>query len=391
MPIPERYVRIERFRGEGAFHRMRAHDARTGETVCLLTPDEDLRSAHPEVFVRIRDQVMRAGRVRHPLLVNLLAVEDADGTFCFVTECPEGACLDTVLRERRSRGQPLEAASCMGLAWLICRALDALHPATVHGFLAPHDIYLEPWPSGPLPFYPKVAGAGVRAAMLLAGPAFEPIDEEIACYAAPEMLSAGPVLPQTDVYGVGAILYSVLTLRAPTGCYVRPGGMRDDLPADLDRILLRALDESPSARFAATDELASAIRSAGEIRGGWVALEEALAQMVRPARARPADAPLPVPRAPAPAAATWVPQEPSSPSHMLSGLLVLLLNLGLVALGVGQLALDHRASRGAPVNLPRWERFFGRPVPGAYARTVHPARGVEGRGAVGLRRAGSSA
>jgi hypothetical protein len=87
----------------------------------------------------------------------------------------------------------------------------------------------------------------------------EGLEEEVACYAAPEFIAYGPLKKQVDVYGMGAILYGLLTLRSPTGCFVPPSSVRPTLPKTLDRILLRALDEDPDERYPTPDALSRAL------------------------------------------------------------------------------------------------------------------------------------
>jgi hypothetical protein len=92
----------------------------------------------------------------------------------------------------------------------------------------------------------------------------EGLEEEAACYASPEFEAYGPLQKQVDVYGVGAVLYGLLTLRAPTGCFVRPSNVRPGLSRALDQIVLRALDEDPDERYDTPFALA------GALEGLWV-------------------------------------------------------------------------------------------------------------------------
>jgi serine/threonine protein kinase len=197
-------------------------------------------------------------------LLNLLAAGEVGEVFFFVEEHPRGESLAQITRERRERNQPFSDREALGLCWLLCRALEGVHESTVHGFLHPQDIYIEPWPDGPLPFYPRIAHIGIRAMLRAVRMPFEGLEEEAASYASPEFDAYGPLQKQVDVYGVGAILYGLLTLRAPTGCFVRPSSVRPGLSKALDRILLRALDEEPDSRYATPSALARALE------GLWV-------------------------------------------------------------------------------------------------------------------------
>jgi len=198
-------------------------------------------------------------QLHSPLLLNILSAAEEEDLFYFVEEHPEGECLAHILQERTRRRQPFSDREALGLCRLLCRALEGVHRFTVHGLLHPLDIYLEPWPDGPIPFYPKVAHAGVRTMLRAVRMPLEGLKEEVACYASPEFTAYRPLQKQADVYGVGAILYALLTLRSPTGCFVRPSGVRPGLPKMVDEILLRALDEDPDDRFPTPEALAQAL------------------------------------------------------------------------------------------------------------------------------------
>jgi hypothetical protein len=143
--------------------------------------------------------------------------------------------------------------------------MEVVQQSTVHGFVHPLDIYLEPWPGGPIPFYPRIAHIGVRAMLraVLRMP-LEGLEEEAACYVAPEFEAYGPLQKQADVYGLGAIVYGLLTLRVPTGRFVRPSSVRPGLSRQIDLILLRALDEDPDERHTTPSAFARALE------GLWV-------------------------------------------------------------------------------------------------------------------------
>ncbi len=97
-------------------------------------------------------------------------------------------------------------------------------------------------------------------------------------YMASEQVSSwwGPITPRTDIYGLGAVLYALLTGVAPYSAtsltdtlslvmsgvpVVPPRSLRSDLPTEVSDVCLRCLAKSPEDRFASAGELLVALRA----------------------------------------------------------------------------------------------------------------------------------
>jgi serine/threonine protein kinase/WD40 repeat protein len=101
-------------------------------------------------------------------------------------------------------------------------------------------------------------------------------------YMAPEQYE-GRADERTDVWGLGVILYELLTLRPPfrsrretrSAEPTRPGALMAGLPADLEAICLKALRKDPAQRYQSAGEFGDELRR-------WLGHE--------PIRARPASA-----------------------------------------------------------------------------------------------------
>ncbi len=277
--VAGRYQIFSSVRHEKVFSLMKAYDLAEDRSVYLFSLPRTLFRDFPGALAQFRLQAAHLGRLSSPFLLNILhAGEEEDRLFC-VEEHPRGESLARVLRDRRRRNQPFSDREALDFCWLLCRALEGIQGAGVHGFLNPLEIYLEPWPGGPIAFYPRIAHVGVRAMLRAVRMPFEGMPEEAACYAAPEFGAYRPLGRQSDVYGVGAVLYGMLTLRVPTGCFVRPGRVRPGLSAALDRILLRALDEDPEARYGDPSAFAGALEEGWAFGGHRQELEMAAGRL----------------------------------------------------------------------------------------------------------------
>ena len=87
-------------------------------------------------------------------------------------------------------------------------------------------------------------------------------------YAAPEQIRGKTILPATDVYQLGAVLYQLLSGRTPFGARgrslhelemaalnIEPASLRGQVGTDLDAIVRKALRKSPQERYATAAEL----------------------------------------------------------------------------------------------------------------------------------------
>jgi serine/threonine protein kinase len=96
-------------------------------------------------------------------------------------------------------------------------------------------------------------------------------------FMAPEQISGswGAIGPRTDVYGLGAVLYALLTGQPPlTGPRVAdilanilsgrpiepPASLRDDMPPHLSHVCMRCLAKRPADRFATAAELVQVMK-----------------------------------------------------------------------------------------------------------------------------------
>ncbi len=95
-------------------------------------------------------------------------------------------------------------------------------------------------------------------------------------YMSPEQIRSGPITPQTDIYGLGMVMYEVLTGEQPfagttaSDLIIKQLGhalpelreLRTDLPGDLNRVLQKATAKDPHERYLDTLAFAKDFRHA---------------------------------------------------------------------------------------------------------------------------------
>jgi WD40 repeat protein len=229
--------------------------------------------AAPAEVRRFRLEAENTAQLDHPHIVPILEVGEHDGLPFFSTRLIEGGNL---AQHREEIGRDPRRA-----AGLLAAVAEAVHYAHRHGILhrdlKPANILLG------ADGQPHLTDFGL--AKRVAGPGQEPgrgtLTESGAIVGTPGYLAPEQVRGESkrlttaaDIYSLGAILYDLLTGRAPfqadtpleallkveTAEPVPPSRLRPGLPRDLETICLRCLQKEPGRRYASAAELAEDLR-----------------------------------------------------------------------------------------------------------------------------------
>lgn len=284
--------------GEGAQGSLyRVQHRETGRQCAAKLLREHV-AADRRSFDRMRLEAQALGRLEHPHIVAVLALSRTlDGRPFLVTELLQGVSLSEEL-SRRPRGLPLLEAIAYG--WQLCSALDAAHRiGVVHRDIEPRHLFLWDRPGGGRLL--EVLGFGVarvlpgfsEAPAPLAVPTEEGRFVGTAHHASPELLRGAPADARSDIYAAALVLYRMLVGRGPfddagSEAALLEARRREDvvppshwaetpIPAELDRLVLRALAPDPEARFQTAGELCDALEAIGLALSGPVGWAETLA------------------------------------------------------------------------------------------------------------------
>jgi serine/threonine protein kinase len=204
--------------------------------------------------------------LRHPNIVSTHGLgRTPGGSYFLVMEYVNGANLDV-----QSRRSDVSWRQAVGWTVETCQALEYAHSrGVVHCDLKPANLLLDP--DGGV----RVADFGL--ARLLSDPTPQAAHiEGTAPYMAPEQASPcwGPIDERTDVYGLGAVLFALLTGRPPwigdslpevlarvvdAEPVDSPALHRLDLPATLVDACRRCLSKRPRDRFGSIREVRAAL------------------------------------------------------------------------------------------------------------------------------------
>jgi hypothetical protein len=256
--------------GFGAVYRARHEgDGRTAAVKVLLPfllGSEDAR----ERFAR---EISVLRRIEHPNVVRLLdAGTLADGRPYYVMEWVDGPTLD---RRIGSTGLPLDEATRIMEG--LCAGLAAVHAAgLLHRDLKAQNVLLAP---GAAPASVRLCDFGIAKLLddeaLSAQLTASGLRVGTPSAMAPEQITGAAIGPATDVYGLGVLLFQMLTGRLPfeaeTAVEVQTRHLDETpplasqlvrLPAAVDDVITRCLEKQPARRFAGPRELAEALQAA---------------------------------------------------------------------------------------------------------------------------------
>ena len=213
-----------------------------------------------------RERFVREARavagLDHPHIVPLYEAGELHGVCYMASAYCDGPDLAGWLR---GRGGPIDPRTA---ARLVADLADALQHAHDHGVLhrdlKPSNILLQPRPAAeasPEEFSPRIVDFGLAR---LLDPSGEDLTASFAAlgsapYMAPEQAEGKKVGPAADIYGLGAILYTMLCRRPPhrgrsdldtlrrvvADDIVPPRRHRRDVPRDLEAICMKCLEKEP--------------------------------------------------------------------------------------------------------------------------------------------------
>ena len=267
------YEIVARLGAGGMGEVWRARDPRLEREVAIKVVREG--TLDRERRQRFEHEARAIGRLQHPNLLVVHDVGEHEGSPYLVTEVLEGA----TLRELLAR-PPRALEEVLSWSEAIARGLKAAHArGVVHRDLKPENVLvtadggLKLLDFGLAKLIETDEGASSgeeRTWTQLTAPG---IVLGTCAYMAPEQVRGQPVDARADLFAFGAILYELLTGRAPfqrsapleslAAILVEPAPpLPANVPAAVAHIVARCLEKDPARRYASADELLTALDAA---------------------------------------------------------------------------------------------------------------------------------
>jgi len=243
-----------------------AHDVRHDRNVAL-------KVLRPELSVilgaeRFLHEIKTTANLQHPHILSLFDSGEADGLVYYVMPYVEGESL----RDRLVREKQLPIEDAVRIAREVADALQYAHEhGIVHRDIKPENILLH---GG----HAMVADFGIALAASRSEGGTRMTETGMSLgtphYMSPEQsMGEREITPKADIYALGCVLYEMLTAEPPfTGATAQaiiarvmteqPRSLtlqRHTIPAQLEAVVVRALEKLPADRFASAAAFSEAL------------------------------------------------------------------------------------------------------------------------------------
>jgi len=233
----------------------------------------------PDFVAMFLDEARLVARIRHPNVVSTLDVVVEGSTVLLVMEYVHGEALSKLIRAAKARNELIPPAIVVAILSQMLLGLHAAHEATSEQGAPLHIVHRDVSPQNVLVGVDgnaRVLDFGIAQAVTRAHSTQDGQIKGKIAYMAPEQVRGEDLDRRADVFAAGVLLWEALTTsrlfendsptRLMTDVLTKPipppSTLVPGISAELDAVVMRALEREPGSRWKDAHAMATALEDA---------------------------------------------------------------------------------------------------------------------------------
>jgi TonB family protein len=230
-------------------------------------------SDNQEFIAMFVDEAKLAAQLNHNNIVHIYDLDKVGDSYYIAMEYIDGHDLKNILKQAHERSQPMTVEVALFIASKVASALDYAHRkrdfdekdlSLVHRDVSPQNVLISQ--EGDI----KLCDFGIAKAASKASHTQVGALKGKLQYMSPEQASGKAIDRRSDIFALGTVLFEMLTGRklftgeneisileqVREARVVPPSQFNDEVTADIDRVVFKALQKDPAARYQTAGDMA---------------------------------------------------------------------------------------------------------------------------------------